>query len=122
MDDKLMLTELYKEMWNHKIAKDLDALDKIWDDDFVCEYVSGDKYKKDRFLREIDNGSRIYDNVVHEDIVAKVDGDVAAVRGKSAMDGYLFGNHVTDFKLQEDYAFKKVDGNWICTHSNVITY
>ncbi len=124
-DDKAEIAEianLYKEMYKAMIAKDLNAMSKIHANSFVLVHMTGTRMNKDEYLAAVKDGTLNYYTAEHDDISVNVDGNKAALCGKSRVNAAVYGGGNHTWHLQQDMTLEKIGGEWKFTYSKASTY
>ena len=121
-DDIAEITMLYKEMYRAMTAKDMTAMAKIHADSFVLIHMTGTKMNKAEYLSAVKDGTLNYYTAEHDDISIQVDGNKAALCGKSRVNAAVYGGGKHTWRLQQDMTLEKIGGEWKFTHSKASTY
>ena len=91
MDDRKQIEQLYKQMYQAMIAKDIAALDTILADGSVLIHMTGTKQSKKQYLHEIENGTLNYYSVEDDEISITVNGTTAEMTGRSRVNAAVYG-------------------------------
>ena len=83
MDDKKQIEQLYKQMYQAMIAKDIATLNTILAEGSVLIHMTGTKQPKKQYLHEIENGTLNYYSVEDDEISITVNGVTAEMTGRS---------------------------------------
>ena len=122
MDDKEQIVNLYRQMYQAMIAKDIAALDTILADGSVLVHMTGTRQPKKQYLHEIENGTLNYYSVEDDEITIKVDGMTAEMTGRSRVNAAVYGGGRHTWRLQMKSKLTKTDGRWQFVESKASTY
>ena len=122
MSDNELCREAYREMFRAMVAKDAGALDDVLDDSFVLVHMTGMKQNKQAFIKAVVNGTLNYYACRDDSIDVKINGDTAALIGKSQVSAAVFGGGKHTWRLEQDLTLVKRDGKWRITLSEASTY
>lgn len=122
MNEKEAIRELYREYWRFMIAKDADGLRRLMADDYVLMHMTGVRQSKEDFIRGLLDGTFRYYSAEHDSIAVTVNGDIAAMIGKSRVLAAVYGGEKHNWRLQGDFTLRKQDGSWKLTSSKALTY
>ena len=122
MEDKELVKNAYKKMYEGMIAKDEKILDEVLDDSFVLVHMTGMKQSKDTFIKAVMNGTLNYFSAEHEHMPVEISGDTAVLTGQSYVAAAVFGGGRSNWHLQQKCSLKKVSGDWKITGSVASTY
>ena len=122
MEDKELVKNAYKKMYEGMIAKDEKILDEILDDSFVLVHMTGMKQSKDTFIKAVMNGTLNYFSSEHEHMPVEISGDTAVLIGQSYVAAAVFGGGRSNWHLQQKCSLKKINGEWKITRSVASTY
>ena len=122
MEDKELVKNAYKKMYEGMIAKDEKILDEVLDDSFVLVHMTGMKQSKDTFIKAVMNGTLNYFSAEHEHMPVEINGDTAVLIGQSYVAAAVFGGGRSNWHLQQKCSLKKVNGDWKITQSVASTY
>ena len=120
--DAQQLKELYREMWQALLTKDIATLDKIHSDDFVLTHMTGMNQPKAEYLRCIRDGELNYFDEETENVFVKVNGNRAKLTGQSKVNAAVFGGGRHTWRLQLAFDVEKIGGTWILTYAKASTY
>ena len=73
MDDKQQIEALYKQMYRAMIAKDIETLGSILDENAALIHMTGTRQPKREYLRAIKDGTLNYYSVEDDEIIIDVD-------------------------------------------------
>lgn len=122
MEDKELVKNAYKKMYEGMIAKDEKILDEVLDDSFVLVHMTGMKQSKDTFIKAVMNGTLNYFSAEHEHMPVEISGDTAVLIGQSYVAAAVFGGGRSNWHLQQKCSLKKINGEWKITRSVASTY
>ena len=122
MEDKELVKNAYKKMYEGMIAKDEKILDEVLDDSFVIVHMTGMKQSKDTFIKAVMNGTLNYFSAEHEHMPVEISGDTAVLIGQSYVAAAVFGGGRSNWHLQQKCSLKKINGEWKITRSVASTY
>ena len=122
MDDKEQIVNLYRQMYQAMIAKDIAALDTILADGSVLVHMTGTRQPKKQYLHEIENGTLNYYSVEDDEITITVDGMTAEMTGRSRVNAAVYGGGRHTWRLQMKSKLTKNDGRWQFVESKASTY
>ena len=122
MDDKSQIEQLYKQMYQAMIAKDIKALDSILADGSVLIHMTGNRQPKKQYLHEIENGTLNYYSVEDDEILITVNGTTAEMTGRSRVNAAVYGGGRHTWRLQMKSKLTKTDGRWQFVESKASTY
>ena len=122
MEDKEMIVNAYKKMYEGMIKKDEKILDEVLDDSFVLVHMTGMRQSKDAFIKAVMNGTLNYFSAEHEHMPIEISGDTAVLTGQSYVAAAVFGGGRSNWHLQQKCSLKKVNGDWKITQSVASTY
>lgn len=122
MDDKEQIVNLYRQMYQAMIAKDIAALETILADGSVLVHMTGTRQPKKQYLHEIENGTLNYYSVEDDEITITVDGMTAEMTGRSRVNAAVYGGGRHTWRLQMKSKLTKTDGRWQFVESKASTY
>ena len=122
MDDKSQIAQLYKQMYQAMIAKDIAALDTILSEGSVLIHMTGTRQPKKEYLHEIKNGTLNYYSVEDDEILITVNGTTAEMTGRSRVNAAVYGGGRHTWRLQMKSKLVKTDGRWQFVESKASTY
>ena len=100
MDDKKQIEQLYKQMYQAMIAKDIATLNTILAEGSVLIHMTGTKQPKKQYLHEIENGTLNYYSVEDDEISITVNGTTAEMTGRSRVNAAVYGGGRHTWRLQ----------------------
>jgi ketosteroid isomerase-like protein len=110
------LKRLGQQMGDAMIARDIDALDRIFADDWVTVGASGKTVTKESVLQAFKSGTDTLESFVLGPMEVLVLGNVAAVRGTVTEKRHRDGKDVSGELLYMDLLEKR-DGTWVVIRS-----
>jgi ketosteroid isomerase-like protein len=122
MEDKKLIINVYKKMYEGMIKKDEKILDEALDDSFVLVHMTGMRQSKDAFIKAVMNGTQNYFSAEHEHMPIEISGDTAVLTGQSYVAAAVFGGGRSNWHLQQKCSLKKVSGDWKITGCVASTY
>ena len=122
MDDKKQIENLYKQMYQAMIAKDIVALDTILAESSVLIHMTGIRQPKKQYLHEIENGTLNYYSVEDDEINITVNRETAEMTGRSRVNAAVYGGGRHTWRLQMKSKLVKNDGRWQFVESKASTY
>jgi len=120
--DKEVIKNLYIELCDASINKDMDLLNDILSDDYVLVHMTGMKQSKKEYMESVKTGELEYFESIHESIEVNIDGDYATIIGKTKTLASPFHSSKSWWRLRQDLEAKKIDGKWMLTYSKASTY
>ena len=118
--DEQQLKDLYHEMWQALISKDISTLDKIHADKFVLVHMTGMNQPKKEYLRCVRDGVLNYFSERTENIF--IDTGAGKLIGQSKVEAAVFGGGKHTWNLQLAFDVEKISGKWILIHGKASTY
>ncbi|MBR0120930.1 MAG: nuclear transport factor 2 family protein [Clostridia bacterium] len=122
MNDREQIEELYRKYWNFMIEKNITGMDVIMADDYVLCHMTGLRQTKQSFFDSVTSGELNYYSVKHDEITVKINGNSAAMTGRSRVVAAVYGGGKSSWKLQGDFTLRKENGVWKLTSSRASTY
>lgn len=117
-----MCQAAYIEMYRAMIAKDIPALSTVLDESFVLVHMTGMRQPKAAFLKAVENGTLNYASAEHDSMEVTINGDHAALIGKSRVHAAVFGGGWHTWRLEQDLTLIRKDDRWLITLSEASTY
>ena len=118
--DERQLKDLYQEMWQALLSKDIATLDKIHAEDFVLIHMTGMRQPKNEYLRCVREGELNYFSEQTENIF--VDAVNKKLVGQSKVNAAVFGGSRNTWRLQLAFDVEKINGHWILKTARASTY
>lgn len=112
---------LYSRMHRAMVASDTRTLSSMLTDDFHLVHITGYDQPRAEWLAHIESGQMRYHDSVEEDVVVKVDGNKATLRGRNRVDANIWGARGT-WRLQLDIDLSLRDGQWLLSAARATTY
>ena len=122
MDDKQQIEALYKQMYRAMIAKDIETLGSLLDENAVLIHMTGTRQPKREYLRAIKDGTLNYYSVEDDEISIEVNGDHATMTGRSRVNAAVYGGGRHTWRLQIKSTLVKKDGHWLFVEQRASTY
>lgn len=122
ISEKAEIANLYRKMYRAMTSRDLDAMAKIHADNFVLVHMTGTRMNKVEYLAAVKDGTLNYYTAEHDDISVSLDGNKAALCGKSRVNAAVYGGGNHTWHLQQDMTLEKIGGEWKFTYSKASTY
>ena len=122
LTDEQQLKNLYAEMWQALLSKDIATLNKIHADEFILTHMTGMNQPKKEYLRCVRDGELNYFSAQVENIFVEVDGAKAKLIGQSKVEAAVFGGRKNIWRLQLAFDAEKRGGTWILTYGKASTY
>ena len=122
MDDKQQIEALYKQMYRAMIAKDIETLGTLLDENSVLIHMTGTRQPKHEYLRAIKDGTLNYYSVEDDEIIIEVNGDKATMTGRSRVNAAVYGGGRHTWRLQIKSTLVKKDGHWLFVEQRASTY
>ena len=120
--DELDLKQLYIDLCDASINKDIKTLENILSDDYVLVHMTGMKQSKEDYIESVKTGELSYFESIHENIKVDINENEAIIIGKTRTPASAFGSSKSWWNLKQDLKAKKVDGKWIIIYSKASTY
>ena len=120
--DKQQIEAIYKQMYRAMIAKDIDTLGTLLDENAVLIHMTGMRQSKHEYINAIADGTLNYYSAEHEQMDVAIDGDRATLTGRSRVTAAVFGGGKHTWQLQLTFQLVKRDGQWSFTSSQASTY
>ena len=109
-------------MYRAMIEKDADALNDVLDDSFVLQHMTGMKQNKRAFIKAVMDGTLNYYSCRDDSIDVKINGEKAALIGRSQVKVAIFGGGRHSWRLEQAVALRLTGGAWRITGSVARTY
>ena len=120
MTDEQQLKNLYAEMWQALLKKDISTLEKIHADEFILVHMTGMQQPKKEYLRCVRDGELNYFSARTENIF--VDAGAGKLIGQSKVEAAVFGGSKHTWNLQLAFDVEKISGKWILIRGRASTY
>lgn len=105
----------YRQRCDAMVAKDMDTLDRIMDNDLILRHITGATQTKEEWLSCIENEEMRYYNIDIQEITAEVNGNTAVVHHTAALNARIYGSRNTWTLSGESY-YEKQGDEWIWTN------
>ena len=122
MNDEAKLRQLYEDMYAAMVSKDEAELDRVHDESFVLEHMTGMRQDKKTYIRAILNGTLNYYSEVTENLSVQVNGDDATMTGRSRVSAAVFGGGKHTWRLQLFFHAKRTENGWKLTKAEASTW
>ena len=122
MNEEEHIKDLYRQYWQFMIHKDADGLRSLMAKGYYLLHMTGVRQSAEVFLAGLLDGTFNYYSAVHDSIEVTVDGDTAAMTGKSRVSAAVYGGRRSTWRLQGDFTLRKEQGVWKFTSSKASTY
>ena len=122
MEDKSLIEALYKQMYRAMIAKDIETLGSLLDENSVLIHMTGTRQSKQDYLRAIKDGTLNYYSVDDDEIIVEVDGETATMTGRSRVNAAVYGGGRHTWRLQIRSTLIKKNGRWLFVEQRASTY
>ncbi len=120
--DEQIIKQLYIELCEASIQKDIKKLNDILSDDYLLIHMTGMNQKKQDYIQSVRNGDLKYYKSIHENIDIKINGNKAYVIGKTKTLAAPFGSSKSWWNLRQDLILEKVNDKWIIKQSKASMY
>ena len=122
MDDSRQIEALYRDLYQAMIDKDSSVLSRVLADDFVLTHMTGMRQSRHEFIQAISNGTLNYYSAEHEQADISIDGNHAAMVGRSRVSAAVFGGGRHTWRLKLSMQLVSSDGRWLFTTATASTY
>lgn len=122
MNDEAKLRQLYEDMYAAMVSKDEAELDRVHDESFVLEHMTGMRQDKKTYIHAILNGTLNYYSAVTENLSVQVNGDDATMTGRSRVSAAVFGGGKHTWRLQLFFHAKRTENGWKLTRAKASTW
>lgn len=122
MSDKNIIKNLYIDLCEASINKNLEKLDEILADNYILVHMTGMNQSKIDYINSVKNGNLKYYESIHESIDINIEGNKAKVIGKTKTLASPFGMSKSWWRLKQELIVEKIDNKWKITHSKASTY
>ncbi len=122
MDDRAIIRDMYREYWRRMIAKDADGLRSLMADGYFLLHMTGVKQSAEAFLNGLVDGTFNYYSADRDSIDVTLDGNHAALTGKSRVVASVYGGGKSSWRLRSDFTLRRESGSWKFTSSRASTY
>lgn len=122
MSDVEAIRALYREYWRCMIDQDADGLRAMMAEDYELRHMTGVRQSAETFLAGLLDGTFRYFSAAHDSIEVTLDGDRAAMVGKSRVLAAVYGGGQHLWRLRGDFTLRKESGRWKLTRSEASTY
>ncbi|ORX85829.1 hypothetical protein BCR32DRAFT_325241 [Anaeromyces robustus] len=122
MSDKDIIKQLYIDLCDASINKDLNKINEILADNYILTHMTGLNQSKEDYINSVRKGELKYYESIHESIEITINGDEAKVIGKTKTLASPFGMSKSWWRLRQDLIMKKIDNKWMIVKSVASTY
>lgn len=123
MSDRASIESQYREMYRAMVAKDMQALSAVLDENFVLIHMTGMRQGKYAFLRAVQDESLHYFDVEHETTDIEIlHENYAVLVGHAKVNAAVFGGERHTWRLEQRITLRKKNGTWLMTLSEAGTY
>ena len=122
MEDRKYIKELYIKLCDASINKDCYILNEILSDDYILIHMTGRKQTKQEYIDSVKKGELKYYESIHESIEININGNEAALIGKTKTLASPFGYNKSWWRLRQDILLKKENNRWIIKQSKASSY
>ncbi|MBQ9011566.1 MAG: nuclear transport factor 2 family protein [Bacilli bacterium] len=116
------IKQLYSDLCEASITKDINILNKVLADDYTLVHMTGLIQTKEDYIKSVISGQLKYYKSIHESIDVKIDGNKASITGKTKTLASPFGMTKSWWYLKQDITLEKINNKWIIKHSIASTY
>ncbi|MCR4634253.1 MAG: nuclear transport factor 2 family protein [Erysipelotrichaceae bacterium] len=116
------IKEIYRQYWRYMIDKDEKRLRSLMSEDYYLLHMTGTRQTADEFISGLIKGTFNYYSVQHDSIDVTINGDRAALTGKSRVVAAVYGGGKSSWRLQGDFTLRKEHGSWKLTSSRASAY
>lgn len=117
-----IIKNLYIDLCQASIDKDIDRLNEILADDYTLVHLTGMIQTKEEYLDSVINGDLKYYESIHESIEVNINGNQATVIGKTKTLASPFGSSKSWWHLRQDLEVEKINDKWLIKKSIAKTY
>lgn len=121
-DDRRQIEQLYERMYRAMIEKDTAALRPMFADDFYLVHMTGTRQDRKQYLEAIADGTLNYYSCQTEQLEVNIDGDTAALTGRSRVLAAVYGGGKHTWLLQLSFRLRREADGWRFTYSTASTY
>ena len=122
MNDKEELTKLYQDMYMAMIHKDESELNRVHDDSFVLEHMTGMHQNKQEYIKAIMNGTLNYYSSKLDHLDIHIQDGKADMVGHSIVEAAVFGGSRHTWKLALEFEAVKGEGKWKLAKAKASTW
>lgn len=120
-EDEKAIIAVVNKLSELMIARDLNGLKQILDENYTLTHMTGYVQPKDEWVEEVQRESMKYYSVQEVSKTVKMNGDKAEVVDRNLVDARIWGTRHT-WKLQQILQLEKRDGKWIILKSVASTF
>ena len=122
MNEKEIISECYKEMYQGMIDKDRSLLSRVLDESFALVHMTGMRQSKEAFIRAVEDGTLNYFSAGHQSIDVSIEDESASLVGKSLVNAAVFGGGRHTWRLQLNLKLVKKSDDWKITEAKASVY
>ena len=124
MDDREILTQLYRDLCAFSISKDAEGLQSLFAPEYRLVHMTGMIQSGEQYIAAVCDGTLNYYSSEHSSVDVSIadDGEHATICGKTRTDAAVFGGGRHTWRLQQDLKAARLDGIWKLTESRASTY
>ena len=122
MDEREIISEMYKRYWQCMIGKNAEGLRGLMAKDYYLLHMTGVKQSAEEFLNGLLDGTFNYYSAEHDRIEVKIDGDRATMTGQSRVVAAVYGGRKSSWRLRGDFTLRKEGGSWKFISSRASVY
>ena len=122
MNEKEIIAECYKEMYQGMIDKDRSLLSRVLDESFALVHMTGMRQSKEAFIRAVEDGTLNYFSAGHQSIDVSIEDESASLVGKSVVNAAVFGGGRHTWRLQLNLKLVKKSDDWKITEAKASVY
>lgn len=122
LDDREKLIKLYRDMYAAMIAKNESELERVYDDSFVLEHMTGMRQNRKKYISAILDGTLNYYSEKTDDIEIDISDNTAVMIGRSKVAAAVFGGERHTWRLALRFDAKKVNGEWKFSRARAFTW
>jgi len=120
--DKQILMQLYKDMYQAMIDKDIKTLTKMHHPSFTLTHMTGTKQTREQYFRDIRNDQLGYRSVTHDEIIIDLHDDHAKLIGHSRVRAAVYGGQAHVWRLELRFDCQKIEDQWFLMNCIASTY
>ena len=122
MEEKEVIRECYRKMYQGMIEKDRNLLSDVLADSFVLIHMTGMRQDKEEFIKAIENGTLNYYSAGHQEIRVEVRDKKAELIGKSMVNAAVFGGGRHTWRLQLKISLSQTEDRWQMIEARASTF
>ena len=122
MTEEDILKQLYIDLCDASINKNIDKLNQILSDDYILIHMTGMKQTNEDYINSVINGQLKYYDSKHENIEVIINNNKAYIIGKTKTLASPFGASKSWWNLKQEIVAEKKDTNWQFVESKASMY